>query len=138
MKVKVKQCACGQYFEGRAEKCHHCREISAKKTNNPLYNTWTVNYNKQWENYEDFYREVGEPPSLSHVLRPRIAGTPISPGNVKWSEVDRLENLKLHKLTPVEEMLDPELRRLAAQAFQEIADTPISKISTLRQIERET
>ena len=85
----------------------------------------------------DFFREVGNPPTPGHVLRPKIAGTAIAPGNVKWQLTDKLEDLNLHELTPVEEMLDPEMRRLAAQSFEENTETPISKISTIRTLERE-
>lgn len=84
-----------------------------------------------------FYREVGDPPTPGHVLKPTIAGTPVGPGNVKWQLVDKLEDLNLHKLTPIELMLDPEMRRLSEQSFEEDAETPYAKIATLRRIEKD-
>ena len=51
--------------------------------------------------------------------------------------VEKLEDLNLHELTPVELMLDPEMRRLAAQSFEENAETPFAKLTTLRRLEKE-
>lgn len=134
----VKQCLCGQWYEGRGENCPDCRKVSSSKTQHPLYNSYHANkFYRLWESYEDFYREVGEPPGVGYRLRGKIAGTSICPGNVRWEPIDKLEDLNLHTLTDVNQMLDPELRQLAAQAFTEDADTPITKIATLRRIEKE-
>lgn len=136
-KRRVKQCPCGQWFEGWGKLCETCRKPKAGISKHPLYNTWSVNLNKKWKDFSDFLREVGNPPSPSHILSPIIPGTPIGPGNVVWKEVDRLEDLKLNELTPFNEMLDPEMRRLAAQSYIENTEEPVGKIRMLRELEKQ-
>ena len=138
-------CSCGEFFETRKKakkqttQCPTCQERARGMHSSPIYNVWTVNYNKSWPDFFDFYREVGEPPGPAYMLTGEIPGTKASPGNTRWVERSyTLGPMTLESITPYDEMLfDDDLRKLHASAFHINHEDPSSQVTLLEHLEQD-
>lgn len=134
---KMTQCDCGQWFTGSAKSCPRCRNLGKRK--HPLYNTWSVHYNKHWPTFIEFLAEVGNPPTPGHWLTGKIEGTRPSPGNVRWVPGKRLEKVTLTHLENTTPMIfDDEFKKLAIEAYIEKQENPASEIIHLNNIEEKS
>ena len=134
-------CSCGEYFEvpvsSKREDCDTCHQRARGMRSSPLYNTWSVNYNKQWPDFFDFYREVGEPPGMNYMLSGEVPGTRPSPGNVRWLERSMtLGPIDFKTTTNYDEMLfdNGELHKLNKAAWHAANQDPNSLITHLEHL----
>ena len=138
----LRTCACGVtfYADKEALRCPRCNHrLKENGVDHDLYRTWSVNYNKKWPEFEDFYREVGRRPGYQYVLAGAVPGTPVAPGNVRWVEQDgSLPELAFDTLTDFELLMkDARITGLAAEAHQAYHGDPNSLLHMLNRLEKD-